>query len=228
MQDDLANLVHPVFSYALSLRDRLDQGESPKIEVEQTSLRSLLLTELEAQRWSDFGGDEIQSRRSLLTSDDETPQTPGFLGARYALTCWLDELFILYSPWGEEWNERKLEVALYGGNERAWRFWEQAALTERRPTTDALEVFYLCVMLGFRGELRDSPDKLEAWSATNQVRLTRAGASDWPHPPELDPPTNVPPLRARHGLQRAVWLCGAAVLVLIPIVAFFVVQQLGQ
>ena len=41
---------------------------------------------------------------------------------------WLDELFILYSSWESAWNERKLEGSLYGSNDRAWRFWEQARI----------------------------------------------------------------------------------------------------
>ncbi len=225
MQEELANLVHPIFSRALNLRDRLEkgEGETPAIEAEQAELRNLLLTDLEAQRWSDFGGDELQ-RHGGQTVAAAAP----FLGARYALICWLDELFILYSPWDDQWNERKLEVALYGTNDRSWRFWEQTTVAERRSTADALEVFYLCVMLGFRGELRETPDKLQAWVAATQAGLTRRGAGEWPHPPELDPPTNVPPLRAREGLKRVVWLCGVALLVLIPVVAFFVVQQMSQ
>jgi type VI secretion system protein ImpK len=228
MQEEIANLVHPIFSYGLKLRDRLEAGESPRIDVEQAALRSLLLTDLEAQRWSDFGGEEPPNRRSQATGGEDNPAPAHFLGARYALTCWLDELFILSSRWGEQWNESKLEVALYGSNERAWRFWEQAAIAERRSSTDALEVIFLCAMLGFRGELREAQDKLQMWVTTNQARLTRRGAEDWPHPPELEPPTNVPPLHAREGFQRVVWMCGAVFLVLIPVVAFFVVQQLGR
>lgn len=229
MREELANLVHPVFSYALNLRDRLEMGEQLKIEGEQMALRGLLLAELEAQRFPEFGGDDQAPRRGARGLEDGgAVVTAGFLGARYALVCWLDELFVLASSWSEEWNSRKLEAALYGSNDRAWKFWEQALLAESRPTLDALEVFYLCVMMGFRGELREGPDKLKAWTAGVQARLTNKQAAEWPHPPELEPPTNVPPLRGRERLQRVVWLCGAALLVLIPIVAFFVVQQMGH
>jgi type VI secretion system protein ImpK len=227
MREELSDLVHPVLGYALQLRDRLESGEVVRIDAEQAALRGLLRTEIEAQRWTDFGGEE-PTRRGLVGREEAAPGAAPFLGARYGLVCWLDELFILHSPWDEQWNERKLEVALYGSNDRAWRFWEQAAIAERRSGTDALEAFYLCVMLGFRGELREAPDKLHAWVMTNQARLSRPDAAEWPGPPELEPPTNVPPLRGRQRLQRVVWLCGAALLILIPIVAFFVVQQLGQ
>jgi type VI secretion system protein ImpK len=228
MQEELANLVHPVFRYGLDLQGRLDRGESPRLEVEQAALRSLLLTELEAMRWADFGGEEAPRRGPSAASDESAPAAPNFLGARYALTCWLDDLFILYTPWSEQWIESKLEAALYGSNDRAWRFWEQAGLAERRQSSDALEVFYLCVMLGFRGELIEAPDKLHAWVTANQARLSRHGADDWAHPPELEFTTNVPPLYAREKLQRVVTWCGIAFLVLVPVVAFFVVQQLAR
>jgi type VI secretion system protein ImpK len=228
MQEELANLVHPVFCYGLDLQDRLERGESPRIDVEQAALRALLLTELEATRWADFGGDEAPRRGAGAAAAETAASTPVFLGARYALACWLDDLFILYTRWSEPWTESKLEAALYGGNDRAWRFWEQASLAERRQSTDALEVYFLCVMLGFRGELLEAPEKLRAWVSANQARLSRQGAEDWPHPAELEVVTNVPPLHAREKLQRAVTWCGIAFLVLIPVVAFFVVQQLGR
>src|SRR6266852_5305509 len=60
-----------------------------------------------------------------------------FLGIRYALACWLDEVFILDSPWGRIWNERKIEEALYGTNDRAWFFWEQAQHAANRTGVDA-------------------------------------------------------------------------------------------
>ena len=204
-------------------------GEQPRIEVEQTVLRGLLLSELESRRWSEYGGDEAGSLRRAAPAEDETTATERpFLGMRYALACWLDEVFVLHSPWSQEWNERKLEVALYGSNDRSWRFWQQAKLAEHRPSADALEVFFLCAMLGFRGEFREYPDKLRAWVSANQQRLTERGNVEWPHPQELEPSIHVPPLRGREGFRRMVLLCGAAILVLIPVVAFLVVQQLSN
>ena len=66
------------------------------------------------------------------------------------MVCWLDELFLVDSAWDARWNESKLELALYGTNDRAWHFWEQARLADTRPGTEALSAFFLCVMLGFR------------------------------------------------------------------------------
>ena len=47
-------------------------------------------------------------------------------------------------------------------------------------------------------------------------------------PPELDPSTNVPPLRARERFQRVLYFGGVVVLLLIPVLAFLVVQHFGM
>src|SRR4051794_23830402 len=99
MQEEIANLVQPVFAHGLALRDRLEAGQSLNIEVEQAALKAMLLTEMEAQRWLDYGADANRGR----SGEGEAEAT--FLGIRYAMACWLDELFILYSPWERVWNE---------------------------------------------------------------------------------------------------------------------------
>jgi type IV/VI secretion system ImpK/VasF family protein len=230
MQEEVANLVHPILRYGLRLRERLEQGESPLLEVEQATLKGLLLTEGEARRLASFGGDAPPAGGPPPGGPAAEDGRGGeqFLGARYALVCWLDELFTLGSPWAARWNERKLEAALYGTNDRAWRFWEQARAAETRAESDALEVSFLCVMLGFAGDLREQPDKLEAWAAAAQARLVQALGHEWAAPPELDPPTHVPPLRGQERLQRLVLVGGIALLLLLPVATFVLVRRLGQ
>ena len=55
----------------------------------------------------------------------------GFLGMRYALACWLDEILI-DAGW-REWDENKLESALYRTNIRYSNFWNQARLADAIP-----------------------------------------------------------------------------------------------
>jgi type VI secretion system protein ImpK len=233
MRDEIANLVHPVLTYALQLKERLERGEPCDIDNEQATLKSQLMTENEARRLADFGGDggtdQSIAGATRMGGDPGRRTSDHFLGIRYALVCWLDEMFILDSPWSVEWNERKLEASLYGTNDRAWKFWDQARRAESRPGSDALEVFFLCVMLGFRGDLRDEPDRLEAWVAVARTRMDKGHGKEWKPPPDLgDPPTNVPPRQGREQLQRMILLGGAALLAVIPIVAFFVVRQLWE
>ena len=106
MTPQFSELVLPVLSYALDLKERLDDGEDPDLEAEQRQLIERLRSDSESRRLTDYMGDGAN-----------------FLGARYALTCWIDELFIVYSPWAERWKERILELALYGTRDRAWKFW---------------------------------------------------------------------------------------------------------
>ncbi len=228
MKQSLGNLVHPIMSRALEVKRKADLGENPNLESEQTLLRALLMTEVEATRWPDFGGDVSSGFHPLDSPTNVTLKTDQqFLGVRYALVCWLDELFILHSPLEPAWNERKLEVALYGTNNRAWKFWEQARLAETRVSLDALEVFYLCVMLGFRGELLEEPGKLRNWCRTIQQRLSHIG-KEWTPPPEIDPPTNVTPLRGNTKFRSALWWTCVLLLFVIPVAAFIVVQRLTE
>jgi type VI secretion system protein ImpK len=214
MQEAIALLVHPVFGYGLRLKERLDRGDEPPLELEQAALKGLLLSDIEARRWPEFGGDADSQGGGR--GRDAQP----FLGVRYALVCWLDELFIVGSRWSARWNERKLEVALYGTNDRAWKFWEQARLAEARAGRDALEAFFLCAMLGFRGELAEQPERLKAWAAAARAQLARAKGQDWAPPPELVPPSQVPPLEGRKRFLRMVAVAGVLLLVLVPLTAW--------
>jgi type VI secretion system protein ImpK len=207
MQDETANLVHAVFRQGLDLKGRLERGEPPNLAVEQIALERLLSEESEAGRYADLSGN---------------------LDIRYALVCWLDEIFILDSTWGELWNEHKLEVIIFQTNDRAWRFWEKARRAAARSDTDVLEVYYLCVILGFRGELRGDTEQLNAWVTVSRTQIEKAQGQAWVAPPELEPPSNVPPLRGEQKFQTMVLRAAVALLLLIPVVAFFVVLQLGR
>jgi type VI secretion system protein ImpK len=194
MHKETAELVHPILRHGLRLRERLGRGEKLDLHSEQAELKRLF-------RISDS---------AAVAGESEA-----FLGVRYPVACWLDELFIVdpESPWKGEWRDETMEFGLFRKRDRAHRFWEQARQAEARGDVDALEVFYLCVLLGFRGDLRDKPDSLLDWREATEARIVQARAPDWPDkPPELPlPKTNVPPLRARDRL-RWMLLGGAALL----------------
>jgi len=211
MQKDTAELVYPIFRHGLRLKERLARGEKCDRRSEQAELKRLF-------RVSDW------------TAGHAPHRAPGtFLGIRYPLACWLDDIFILEadSPWKAEWKEESIEADLFGMRERFEEFWTQARLAESRADAEALEVFYLCVMLGFRGQLRDNLNALLDWRDSVEALIARGRPTDWPDkPPELTlAETNVPPLRARDQL-RWVLVTGAAVLGLaILVTAFLVVQR---
>ena len=119
MRQEIDERVYPVMLRALELRDRLSRGEALDFETEQAALRGLLLN-------------EAQPRTSEQAADGrENGDAPRKPDVRYLLACWLDEFFIGFTPWAEQWQEKKLETSLYGTNDRAWRPWEQARQAER-------------------------------------------------------------------------------------------------
>lgn len=197
MRKETADLVLPILRHALRLKDRLRLGEKCSMATEQTELRRLFRSSKETTAAAEAGD--------------------VFLGIRYPLACWLDEIFIMHSdsPWKKEWNEQKMETALFRTLERATWFWKQAHLAATLGDVDALEVFYLCVMLGFRGD-KDKPEDINElldWREAAEGRIGQGRLLEWPNKPqELPiPETNASPLTARERL-RWMLITGAVVL----------------
>jgi hypothetical protein len=227
MNEKIARQVHQVLGAGLELKERLERGEHPNFEVEHARLKGLLLGDGELRYFPDYAGDarEALAPGGIRTSQGALRGAEPFLGARYALACWLDEIFIADSPWSAVWTENMLEVGLYGGSsQRAWRFWEQAKKAEARPGTDALEAYLWSVMLGFRGQ--PPPDlNPPQWVEGVRKRVAAARSQDFAAPPERDLPTHVPVLRGRERFGTmlrvgagvaAVLAFAAGVLVTIP------------
>ncbi|MCI0641320.1 MAG: DotU family type IV/VI secretion system protein [Gemmataceae bacterium] len=219
MREEIANLVYPVLTHGIRLKEKLSDEDHPEFATAQKELLGLLQVAGQAQRMADFVGDRgsEESVRSLSLKGDK------FLGIRYALVCWLDEIFILDSPWKDLWNEQSLEVKLYSQRERAWKFWEQADWASARPSTDALEVFYLCVMLGFRGDKARKPEELAAWCERVKTQVEQAQDSEFQLPVEGQPRTYVPVLKGARRLQNMQVVAGVTLLLLIPALMFILV-----
>jgi type VI secretion system protein ImpK len=190
MRPEVARIVYPVLNYGLRLKERREQGEEPDLDAEQAVLKGLLNAD-EGRQIADYWGE----------AGSDSAGDP-FLGIRYALTCWLDEILIDKSPWGVQFDNRKLEWALFKSQDRGWKFRPQAAKAEARPAVDGVEAFMLCIMLGFRGDWEENRDDLQAWVNANQTRIARSQEETWPAPPGLPPPrTKVPPLRGWERFQ---------------------------
>ncbi|MBY0397234.1 MAG: DotU family type IV/VI secretion system protein, partial [Thermoleophilia bacterium] len=160
-----------------------------------------------------------------------------FLGAYYALACWVDELFIVYCPaWSTAWAGQVVEFELFGSRDRAWKFWEQLDIATRKPGSrtagvsvgpDGLETFYLCIALGFRGDYKDRPETVREY--IDALRPQFSKAAPWRGPRDLGVETNVEPLVGRETLLRGLWAyAGAAIgLLLLNLVLAVVVWNRG-
>ncbi|GIW83008.1 MAG: hypothetical protein KatS3mg105_4815 [Gemmatales bacterium] len=199
MRQEIAELVEPIIRYGMRLKEQIAQKDTLNVEAEHASIKAMLLSEGEARRWPAFGGDGQ------------------FLGVRYALTCWLDDILEKALP-----GNATLEQALFGSTQRSSRFWQQAQLANAYPDGDALEGFFWCVMLGFRGDMATKPADLRDWVEQARKRVARNQAKDWSVPPELEVTINVPPLDGRQRLKRMLVALAATAVLLIPMTYFLV------
>ena len=152
MTDAFSDLVMPIFQKVIELKDKLTWGESPSLDDVKKKTRS----------WIDNA--ELRAR-----GDDGLAQEFGL--AKFGLVAWIDEV-LTDSSWGKSvgWGseDHVLEWNLYKTNLRAGRFYEMAedayeAVSQSRSSTDPLEVYLLCVALGFRGDLRHREDRAQDW-----------------------------------------------------------------
>lgn len=213
MNEAYADYVYPVIAQGLRLRAQLERGQEPDLEIAQRDL----VAALDGRREDTEG---IQAPRTDIFGDG-----PDWLGLRYALVCWLDEIFTdETSPWEPSWNPQALEVRLYGTRDRAWKFPMQSELALRTRGVDVVETFFLLWMLGFRGRLRDNPEKL-AREHVEPARkaIDRARGGEWPAPAQREPRSYVPPLSGRERFNQMilVWVVTALPLIIAIIVAIF-------
>ncbi len=215
MRDDLANQVYDVLLHGLKLRDRVAAGDRPHLGTEQAKLKSMLGSSSTPAPW----GTEADPTRSVTGSHGGGRE---FLGIRYALACWLDEVLI-EAGW-REWDENKLESALYRTNIRYKNFWDQARIAEAIPSAaEAQEVFLLCVLLGFRGEMAEQPERMREWVQATRSKVTRAMGKELPPLPERSPITDVPPLVGIEKYKVMTRRLVAGVLVTVLVGAFLAV-----
>jgi type VI secretion system protein ImpK len=198
MTPEFAAAVDRVFLHALRLLERIGRGEDPPAEDERLRIRG----------WMD------QSEGQLGGRDD-------WKLAKYALVSWIDEVLI-DAPWSGSgwWYENPLEVEIFNTrvcNEQFYVKAQEAAALVRK---DALEVFYLCVVLGFRGLYRDPvaavalaeprglPGDLETWAKQTAMAIKlgqgRPRISDASKPGEGAPPLE--------GVSTLIWSSLAGVL----------------
>lgn len=216
----MREMVYQVIRYGLTLRDRLKGGEQLNLDEEQARLRGLLAGTSGGPRVEapSFGMESMNLSRPAISIAGGADRQ--LTDIQYALVSWLDEIFIFDSPWADLWRDQSLEAELFKSRIRAEKFWEVA----RRAGGEVLEVCYLCVMLGFRGEMVEKPDELRGWAEAALSQLSNNLGKEISLPAKPDPIINVPPRQAREQMDRMAVVWGAALLVLVPVVVFFVLN----
>lgn len=214
MREELAKNVYPVLLHGLRLKERLTRGEQPNMIVQQKELKGLLGSSNQPPPW----GNNLDPNVSVRGGRNP------FLGVRYAVVCWLDEIFI-DSIWHREWAEDNLEYSLFRMAIRYSNFWAQEKLAESIPgNSDAQDAFLLCVLLGFRGELGERPEQLREWVAAARSRVLGEMGRELQPIPERTPESNVPLLLGVDGYRRMLKALSIGLLILVPLATFLLIN----
>lgn len=199
--------MHAVFGAGLDLLERLEQGHTPSVENERSKLLGLVRGGSEMENNAQYVGDLQPTVGYRQTGSFGGDNLGGkYLGVRYALASWVDEMMLRFSPqwWAERWESDTIETRLFGGsNQRAFRFWEQAKRAEAKGGPEALEAFLWAVMLGFRGEPETAqpPVVPKEWVDNVRRRVLQVRAVEFTLPVDRDLAPRVPPLRGRQRLR---------------------------
>ena len=190
MQPDYAKAVDPVFLALLEVRKRVERGGSQRPAEERAFLKK-----------------QVERAEAVLGGGDEWEL------AKYALTCWID-LTLITQPWeGRQWwEDNPLEREYFFQRKAHTEFFQRAKRAAESTKRNALEVYYLCVVLGFRGlyeepncaeiaaELHLPPD-IDSWARETAASLRLGGGL----PPIIERPRpleGAPPLEGRLSLIR--------------------------
>lgn len=131
----LLDLAGRLLALTLSLRRGGDYGEEPALR----------------QRIAAYLGEiEREGAAAGIARDDLD-------ALRYPLVAFIDET-ILASEWAhrEKWRDRPLQLDLYGTRTAGTGFFERLAALRQagEAKRDLLEVYHLCLLLGFEGQYR--------------------------------------------------------------------------
>ena len=191
MTPKLARVVDPIFLYTLELLERIARRDPVSPQEEQVRLRAL-----------------IDQGDALFGAE------PEWDAAKYALVSWIDEVLV-DTPWDGQnwWSNNVLEVALFNSRLCNEKFYLRAAESSSLSRRDALEVYYVCAVLGFRGLYRDPeqaryliqshnlPEDLDTWArqAALSIRLGQG------RPPLSRPGPEIAGAPPAQGKSQVVW-----------------------
>jgi len=194
MTPKFAAAVDPIFLYVLELLDHISQNES-----------------IAAEEVRDRIGNCFRHADAVLS---EKHHQEGWELAKFALVAWIDDVLI-EAPWQGRswWEDNSLELAFFKTRERATEFFKRAKQAAQLTRRDALEVFYVCVILGFRGlyamaeaaflaDQLDLPPDVESWTrrTAKSIELGQGRPSIQAIP---QPGAGAPPLEGKFMLLGA-------------------------
>ena len=192
MEPAFAEAVDQAFVAALELLERITLQEAKDPATERSQMKG----------W-------IERAEAQVVDNEEWEL------AKYALVGWLDAEMIA-APWegATFWEENPLEREYYYERKAFTNFFVNARQAAQMPRKNALEVYYLCVVFGFRGlygpppEARadgerpedfDLPKDIQTWASQINAQL-RVGAARAPLNEEPQPIAYAPAMEGTRTL----------------------------
>jgi type VI protein secretion system component VasF len=216
MTPEFAQPVNKIIYSVLELVDSIERHERPDLNQEKKILRMDL--------------DALTANPALTARREELEL------AKRALIYWIDEVLTLADA---DWKDMTLEFDYFAEKNRAWRFYEYGERQARNSSSDVIEIWYLCLVLGFEGDIGEafrehlhlplpggqtgSNEARQAWARelSRQIRKT-----------EIPDRTGEPLVGGVEPLTGGVWLQTIAGCLFVASVAFVVLLavwfKLGQ
>lgn len=138
MQRDFALAVTPIFTTALDWIETITAKDRPTLQIEEVK----------------DGHSAIIAKINLARKTLEPNSRQAWELIQYAIVSWIDEQCCSLNWEGRSWWENNsLEVNYFGTKNAHDAFYENAE--KALPNRNAIEVYFLCVILGFRGIYMD-------------------------------------------------------------------------
>ena len=133
-QPALSDLCGDLLAFALQLKRSADPGDA-----------EALRQKVDEQ----FRALESKARQADVPAEDVTQ-------AKYAVCAFIDEM-ILTSNWGlkDSWADKPLQLAYFNDFSAGEEFYNKVETLRAAKKASVLEVYYICLALGFRGKYVD-------------------------------------------------------------------------
>ena len=198
----IAELATEIFVFALGMRDRAGQAEYGVVY--PGALRLF---------------DEFESRAKAEKADPDD-----VAAIKFALAAFVDEV-VLNSEWAgrDQWGDDPLQLHFFGTYLAGEGFFQKLdeLRAQGKARAGALEVYYLCLVLGFRGKYGVAgEERLQALRKVVQSELERGQAGN---PLELSPHWQTVDRPAPYANKLPRWFVYACVAVLVVCLLLYAV-----
>lgn len=134
---------------------------------------------------------DLQAIEQKVVSGIATVSAGEWQSLKRVMIYWADEILTTHVP---DWQNFVLEQEYYGEKNRAWKFYVEAEQCLPTGSSEAAELFYLAVVLGFKGDIEgafkyelgtelpgkksDVNEARRYWAAQVQRRIRHEAAAD--------------------------------------------------